>query len=39
MREVQFRSSFKDIRREKAPSYINPVLTKSMNMDIWVACT
>ena len=29
----------KDIHREKAPSNKTPALTKSKNMDIWVAGT
>ena len=32
-------SALKDTHREKAPSNETPALTKSMNMDIWVAGT
>ena len=28
--------SFKDVHREKAPSNKTPVLSRSLNMDIWV---
>ena len=30
------RISFKDVHREKAPSNKTPVLSGSLNMDIWV---
>ena len=36
---IKLSNANKDIRREKIPSNKTPVLTKSMNMDIWVIGT
>ena len=39
MRKIQFRSSYRDIHREKAPSNKTPALGKSTNMGVWVVGT
>ena len=38
-RKKTFRKRFKDTHREKTSLNKTPVLTKSMNMDIWIVGT